>query len=258
MSAERRIAPLPSPSDADLSEINTLLDWHAGAPLPDGRLLGRLDRRAGKRSKPQPIPDARIRLLNRLIPLRHKRVLEVGCFEGIHTVGLSRYCRRLTAIDVRPSNVIKTLTRLSYHRAHAHVFQWDAECIAPDFPHQDVVFHIGVLYHLMQPVQHLQVLGQICDHVYLDTHIADAANDAICTIEVNGQSYQASYRDEGGWSDPFSGKDARALWLTGQSLEDALSHAGFAEITTLQTRRERNGDRVLLLASRTPREPLPA
>ena len=240
--------PIPRPTDADLAEINALLDWHAGAPLPDGRLLGRLGRSPGKRAAPAAIPDKRIRRLHKMLNLKNKRVLEIGCFEGIHTVGLRQFCEDVTAIDVRPQNVLKTMTRLSWHGVSAHVHQFDAELITPDFPSFDVIYHIGVLYHLTNPIEHLLNLSKICQHLYLDTHVA-APEKANVTLEVAGHTYRAAKHREGGWADPFSGKDSYAVWLTCESLLDALSQAGFAEVQVLEKRAERNGPRVLILAT---------
>lgn len=239
-----------APSDADLREINELLEWHAGAPLPDGRILGFLERTPGKRAAPGIIPDARIRLLNKLAPLKQKKVLEVGCFEGIHTVGLCGFDCDLTAIDVRPQNVIKTLTRLSWHGFSARVFQYDAEAIEPSFPQFDIVFHIGVLYHLVRPIQHLQSLFHVGELLFLDTHVK-AEGPEVKSFEVDGRTYRGQACDEGGWRNPFSGKHSQAVWLTEESLMNALTHAGFAQTRLLQRRDERNGLRVLLLAART-------
>ena len=80
-----------SVTDEDLDEVNNMLDWHAGTLLPDGRLLGRLERTPGKRTRPDTVPDERIILLNRRVPLRGRSVLEIGCFEGIHTLGLCQF-----------------------------------------------------------------------------------------------------------------------------------------------------------------------
>jgi tRNA (mo5U34)-methyltransferase len=249
--------PLPRPSDADLAEINSLLDWHAGTLLPDGRLIGRLERTAGKRPAPAQIPDKRIRILNDLVHLKNKKVLEIGCFEGIHTIGLRQFCEDVTAVDVRPQNVLKTLARLSWHGVSAKVHQYDAEEIGADFPRFDVIFHIGVLYHLANPVQHLLNIGQLCDYLFLDTHVAPNEKAGV-SIGVDGMSFSGARHREGGWADPFSGKDKHAIWLTRESVLDVLKHAGFSNTQILQERQERNGPRLLLIAARQPVAPVRA
>lgn len=241
---------LDAPTDAELEQINKMLDWHAGTLLPDGRLLGRLERRPGKRVEPGIIPDPRFTRLDTLINLKQKRVLEIGCFEGIHTLGLLHYCDDVTAVDVRPQNVVKTLARLSWHGQSAKVFQKDVERIdASAFPKFDVVVHIGVLYHLANPVTHLLSLAPVCDYLFLDTHVARDENN-LTELKIVERSYRGAQHAEGGWADPFSGRGDSAFWLTLESLLGALKVAGFAPTQILQKREERNGPRVLLLATK--------
>jgi 2-polyprenyl-3-methyl-5-hydroxy-6-metoxy-1,4-benzoquinol methylase len=233
-------------SERDLREINGMLDWRAGTLL-DCRLLGRVGVTPGKRTEPAPVPDPRIVALHRLIDLRGKSVLEVGCFEGIHTLGLRMFSEDVTAIDIRPVNVIKTVARLSYHGTWAKVFQADVETLETSFGVFDLIFHCGVLYHLMAPVEHLMAVGRMCRYLFLDTHVA-RDEKRIVTLEIDGYPYRGAFHDEGGWADPFSGKDRRSLWLTRESLDEALRRAGFANLKVLEEREERNGPRLSLLA----------
>lgn len=233
-------------SDEVLREVNELLDWRAVAPLPDGRLLGRPS--AGKRERVNPIPDNRIKLLNRLYPLAKKSVLEVGCFEGIHTMGLLTYCPSVTALDVRPVNVVKTLTRLSLSGRSTPVFVANCEDLDESFGRFDAVFHFGVLYHLMRPVEHLRALGRLADTIILDTHFS-ARNDANMTELIDGETYSYKLVGEQGWGDPFSGVNPTSIHLCYESLKKALISAGFGKIRLLEYRDERNGPRAFLFAS---------
>jgi SAM-dependent methyltransferase len=234
--------------DQAIQDANRLLDWRAVTRLPSGQLLGKAS--PGKRENEQTIPDSRIILLDKFIGLAGKSVLEVGCFEGIHTLGLRRYTDAVTAIDVRPVNVFKTLARLSLYGADAKVFVADCEKIDASFGAFDVVFHIGVLYHVTAPVQHLAVLGKLAPTLYIDTHIA--APGAKCDVEtIDGKSYSSIGTTEGGWKDPFSGARKTARWLDLDSLVRAIENAGYTAQRLVQYRKERNGPRVLILASRT-------
>ncbi|MGK2915729.1 MAG: class I SAM-dependent methyltransferase [Porticoccaceae bacterium] len=233
-------------SNADLAEINRLLPWHAGTSLPDGRILGRLD--VGKRNNVCEIPDKRIVRLNEEISLRGLSALEVGCFEGIHTVGLRLYCDDVTAIDVRPVNVFKTQARLACHGTWAKVFQKDVEKMDERDGQFDLVFHCGVLYHLLNPAEHILALGRVARHIFLDTHIA-RDETRIAKRRVGDTVYSGAYHDEGGWADPFSGRDPSAFWLTQDSLLDLLGRAGFNVHNIWEVREERNGPRIALVAS---------
>lgn len=240
-------AMTPRISDQSLQELNAALPWHAGTLLEDGRLVGRLDARPHKRDDVQPIPDKRIRRLDQELSLAGKSVLEVGCFEGIHTLGLRHFDADVTAVDIRPMNVLKTLARLSAHGESARVFVLDVE-EATTLAHFDVVFHCGVLYHLEDPVTHLRNLLPACDAIYLDTHVAGEGRDGD-TMVVDGETFRGYRHQEGGWNDPFSGRGASAFWLTLQDLQALLEAQGFA-CETWSERAERNGARVGLMARR--------
>lgn len=233
--------------DRGLQELNGLLPWFSGTALPDGRIVGRLDARPGKRESVQAVPDKRITRLHEALDLSDKSVLEVGCFEGIHTLGLLQYCPDVTAIDVRPLNVVKTLARLSAHGCSAQVYTVDVEQVA-EWRSFDVVFHCGVLYHLENPVEHLQALLPHCQAIYLDTHVAEAGRDQdVATFA--GRSYRGYRHAEGGWTDPYSGRGGTAFWLRLADIEEILAAAGFA-VEIWSSRNERNGARVGLLGTR--------
>lgn len=234
--------------DADLKLINESLPWHAATELGDGRIIGSLTARKGKREQVEPIPDKRITRLDRELGLAGRTVLEIGCFEGIHTLGLCSYGARVTAVDLRPLNVIKTHARLSAYGESADVFAVDVEDPALELPHYDVVFHCGVLYHLEEPVRHLRKLLPCCDAIYLDTHIAREDEDD-ATLESGGRTYLGHAHREGGWNDPFSGRGKGAFWLRLSDLQSILQEAGF-EVDNWGVREERNGPRVGLLARR--------
>ncbi len=231
-----------------VEEANKAFDWRAATELPNGMMLGRMFEH--KRSVPQTIPDKRIVLLDSLVGLRGKSVLEIGCFEGIHTIGLRTFTDNVTAIDLRPANVFKALARLSFHGADAKVFVADCEKLDASFGRFDILFHFGVLYHLMQPVEHLKALGTLGDTLFLDTHVA-VPDAELARETINGREYGYTLANEGGWIDPFSGKDASSKHLALESLQEAITSAGFANQRLLNYRLERNGPRVLIIASRT-------
>lgn len=97
-------------SDADLSRLNDLLPWQCFTLDSNGRRFGK-QASAKKRNLPQAIPDHRITELNRRFPLAGLSVLEVGCFEGVHTIALAGYGAKVVGIDSRIENVAKTMVR---------------------------------------------------------------------------------------------------------------------------------------------------
>ena len=233
-------------NDEDLAEINQMLPWFAGTELADGRLLGSLTARPGKRELVQPIPDKRIRQLNETENLAGKTVLEIGCFEGIHTLGLCSFGADVTAVDLRPLNVIKTAARLACYGYSAAVFPLDVEDPGVELPQFDIVFHCGVLYHLENPVTHLDRLLPRCRAIYLDTHVA-AETDEDAVLEVGERVFRGHHHYEAGWADPFSGRGSGAFWLRTSDLVALLDKAGF-DTDIWSERDERNGRRVGLFA----------
>ena len=238
-------------SDDELHELNNLLRWNCFTVDSKGRRFGR---RAwqGKREKPQPVPDPRIIKLDELFHLRDKRVIEFGCFEGVHTVGLSMFTERVVAVDSRIENVVKTIVRSALFGYAPTVFKCDLE--KPNefarLPQADVLHHVGVLYHLVDPVSHLLDLGGVVRQgIMLDTHFARPEKLHL-TYVARGRTFKYRHSDEGGKSEVFSGMGNHAKWLTLDTILSLLSEAGFSAIEHVEEHEERNGPRVLLFARR--------
>lgn len=234
-------------SDADLETLNGLLPWHCFTADGRGRRFG--DRAGpGKREEPQPIPDPRIILMDERFGLENRTVLEVGCFEGVHTVGLCKRGAAVIAVDSRPENVAKTIVRTGLYGCNPRIVVRNLE--EPDALEgleADIAHHVGVLYHLQDPVSHLLRLGAVVEGIMLDTHVAAEAEDS---YQVAAETYAFAHFAEGGRADPFSGMRSSAKWLTLDALMAALSRGGFDTIEMIEERQERNGPRVLLFATR--------
>jgi len=238
-------------SDEDLAELNRLLKWNCFTVDSQGRRVG--DRaRTAKREEPQDIPDRRIVLLDDTFALRDKHVLEVGCFEGVHTIALADRAREVTAIDSRIEHVVKTVLRCYLYGHAPEVRRCNVE-LADEMaalPEVDVVHHVGVLYHLVDPVAHLERLAsKIRGGMMLDTHVA-ATQEATDVLRSGGASYPCRRVGEGGVSEVFSGMYGHASWLTLDALIALLQRLGLRECQLVEERAERNGPRVLIMARR--------
>lgn len=238
-------------SDEDLSKLNGLLDWQCFTADKHGRRFGNAAWQA-KRAEPQVIPDRRIVLLNEHFDLADKHVLEMGCFEGIHTIGLAQHARKVTAIDARIENVVKTIVRCSFFGFAPRVFKCNVEQepLPIKWLSSDILHHVGVLYHLKDPVTHLLRIGQYVRlGLMLDTHYC-RDGDANQSYEVEHKSYRYREYAEQGLTDPFSGMNDHAKWLRQADIIALLQQTGFEQITVIETREERNGPRLLLIAKR--------
>lgn len=238
-------------SDEDLSNLNDMLQWNAFTVDRHGRRFGGVAW-TGKRDRPQEVPDRRILLLNDRFALSDKHVLEFGCFEGIHTTGLSQFAGKVTAVDARIENVTKTIVRTAFYGYRPTVFQHDVEegSARTDLLQADILHHVGVLYHLKDPVRHLLEIGRyIRLGVMLDTHYA-LPEEASLSYLVNGRKYSYKRFQERGTADVFSGLHSHSKWLPVDVITGLLKESGFGRVDVVETRPERNGPRVLLFASR--------
>jgi len=238
-------------SDEDLQRLNELLPWMCFTADSRGRRFGDTAWN-GKRDKPQIIPDPRIIKMDQLFDLSKKSVLEVGCFEGIHTIGISQYANKVYAIDSRIENVVKTIVRsaLFGFSPSVSVCDLDRNEDVEALPKVDIMHHVGVLYHLKNPVQHLFDIQKIVsDGILLDTHYAIPEMINSSNI-VNDREFKYYQYKEKGREEVFSGMYDHAKWLLLKDIKSILFEIGFENIHVLKDRQERNGPRITLIASR--------
>lgn len=235
--------------DDDLNELNNMLDWNCFTVDSHGRRFG-MAAWGSKRNEPEQIPDRRIVMFDDRFNLSGKHVLEVGCFEGIHTLGLLKYTQKVTAVDARLDHVVKTLVRCAMFGYHPTVFKYNLEKVPAEVSllQADLIHHVGVLYHLSDPVSHLLDLGRyIKSGIMLDTHYC-LPEDAIETYQVNGISYPYKRYLEHGKKEAFSGIYDHSKWLRLEDIVKCLQETGFSKVEVIEQRQERNGSRVLLFA----------
>lgn len=246
--------PLSSWPDEALTHLNNMLPWAAVSLDEQGRSLG-LPWSAKKRSQTQLLDEPRHKAFNEVYPLAGKQVLEVGCFEGLHTISCASYGAHVTAVDSRMENLVKTLVRLWAYGVQADVKLWDLEQDSPaNIPAQwDMLHHIGVLYHLTDPVGHLKaVLPRTREALLLDTHVAMDDAHASMSYEVDGVSYPYFHFRESSVS-PFAGVLDHAKWLRIEDLMQLVRDQGFADVRLVYDQVQGNGRRVRIWGFREQR-----
>lgn len=254
---ERAAGPLTTLDDDTLAALNGLLPWGAMTGDTVGRIVGAAWN-PNKRQTVAPLIDRRIADFDAAWPLAGRHVLEVGCFEGIHTIGCLARGARVTAVDVRMENILKTLARLWAYGLQADVRVWDLELGAPPatVPSRwDMLHHVGVLYHLTNPVEHLALaLDRTDAALMLDTHVAADETAASETCSAMGRDFRYARWEEHPVS-PFAGVRDHAKWLRVEDLEWICRDRGFTDVEVRQLRREKNGARVLIWAFRPGARP---
>lgn len=235
-------------TDRQLHDFCTLLDWEAGYRLPDGRVLGNPAKR-GASIEPH---DYRIEFLRKLDPGRRRSILEMGCAEGYHTVQLASLFAQVTAVEVRPKNVTGTLVNLFIHEIrNVRLLLGDVRDLGPSLGVFDVLFHSGVLYHLMDPIEHLHRVGRLADAMLLETHYCvDGTSLARSDITFEGRSYRAHVWPEGGWGEAWSGVEPASRWLHRDALMQVVRDVGFTDVEVLADYDTQFGPRLGLWAQR--------
>jgi 2-polyprenyl-3-methyl-5-hydroxy-6-metoxy-1,4-benzoquinol methylase len=238
-------------SDDDLNRLNDLLPWMCFTSDTRGRRFGNIAWK-GKRETPQVVPDPRIEQMDKAFGLKGRFVLEVGCFEGVHTIALAQCGAEVTAVDSRIENVVKTVVRCNLfgHKPTCFVSDIEKDEDMARLPQVDFVHHVGVLYHLKDPITHLKRLAAITSSGFLlDTHYAkpDMLN---CAYHVDDREYRYFHYREKGREEVFSGMYDHAKWLLLDDLKALLAELGFSKFQMLNDEQQRNGPRLTALISR--------
>jgi tRNA (mo5U34)-methyltransferase len=228
-----------------------LLPWAAYVVDAKGRKFGNAYSTI-KRNVAQEIPDRRIVELNKRYGLKNKTILEVGCFEGIHTIALANQGANVVAVDGRIENVLKTIVRCHFFDVVAKVQWWDLEKNKPANVTSkcDILHHVGVLYHLADPIAHLDtLLDDVGSVIMLDTHVAPHTGERVRTNHKDF-GYSCTLFNESGREAPFAGLTPTARWVDSNDLLSFVKSKGFSHAEIAEHRDERNGPRVLIFAHR--------
>lgn len=174
-----------------------------------------------------------------------RRVLELGCLEGGHTIPLARRAGEVVAIDSRADNIQKAeFVRDLYDLQNITFITADLE----SYPLEslgifDVVFNVGLLYHLPEPWKLLEQIAPLTKHMFLWTHVAPAK-----WWYSNRGGYKGMIYAEGGVPDPLSGMSQTSFWPTEKELVRMLEDSGFMNVDVIDVDRQHKHGPAILLA----------
>jgi SAM-dependent methyltransferase len=104
------------------------------------------------------------------LPLKGKRVLDLGCGVGHLGIRLQQMGCSVVCVDGREQNIENLRTRYPHLEAHVG----DVEQALSRFGRFDVVFSYGLLYHLENPLQSIRNMAAVCgDLLLLETMVSD-------------------------------------------------------------------------------------
>jgi len=184
-----------------------------------------------------PLPE-----LNALFPLKGKKVIEFGPFDGYQTAGLTHLGANVTAIEARAENVIKTRAAFSALGLPVHIAMDDFHNVhSGRYGRFDLAFAHGVYYHSIAPFVFLENLISLSDNVFLGgfcaTHALPTSDWE--TLKYGGRDYRVKkYFETTGYT---AGIHDVAYFFEAQDLMEFFRSKGYTvtvisdELSTLTT-----------------------
>lgn len=180
-----------------------------------------------------PTSDARMIMFeSKAGPLVGKRILELGPLEGGHTVQLARKGAFVVAIEGHEANYRRCLfVEEFFHLEKVEFVLADLRTVNFNPLGQfDLIFNVGVLYHLDEPWKLLKSLRNVATRMFISTHCAGIDKiDAV--VDVDGYALEGRWWQEGPLEAPLSGLQPTSFWPTRTSLEKMLALTGWTSLT---------------------------
>ena len=196
-----------------------------------------------------PDPDWRISPFLKHYGTPIHTVVEFGCWTGRHTAMLvTGGFNHVRAVDARPRNVAATLLRLSLLEPLA-TYQVKVDDVETADPGEDCLCHIGVLYHLQDPIAHLNRILSKVKVLCLGTHINHKGMEQ-GTYESCGKTYHTGVYREYGWGDELSGLESYSRWLEYTDIMELVDSYGFKRVHLEIETGNQNGSWLQLLVER--------
>jgi SAM-dependent methyltransferase len=233
-------------------ELKRATPWR---PTTEGEWIS-AEQMANRAYRPSPLgyasptlgDDTRFRYLLYFLDVRGQRVLELGPRRGHHTVMLDKLgAREIVGVEGRPANIaICEETKERYQLTSATYVCQNIERLAegesplfePDF---DLVFCLGLLYHLPDPAIAVRWMRSQAPVLFLGTHYVEPSARGHYkppafeggSFTHNGRSYPAKLFQEWGETDPNGGLSSYSTWLYEPDLIELVREAGYSRVDVL-------------------------
>lgn len=160
-----------------------------------------------------------------------QRVLELGCLEGGRTIPLARRAAQVVGVDIRREHLRRA--RFISHQMGVHntlFLELDLESRdLQTLGTFDVVYNVGLLYHLSDPARLLNQLAKISPRMFLYTHVADEQDADL----VQHGGYTGRFVEEN-IDDLVAGTHLRSFRPTRASLLRMLDDAGYHSVEVIR------------------------
>jgi len=200
------------------------------------------------------IQEPRINELAKRVDPRGKRILEIGCLEGLHSLILHELgAKEIISIEARKESFLRCLIlKNAFNLKNCTFLLGDVKVVLPQLEgHFDLCLAVGILYHLSDPFSAVFKIAELADSVFVWTHYVDSddVQGQISTIQYKQHNYSGRYVSED-TSHYLSGIENQSLWLTQGSLFDLFGNAGFKNIDLIYKEDHEHGPAIAFLASK--------
>ena len=159
--------------------------------------------------------------------LAGKRVLDIGCWDGFYSFETEQRGARVTSVDCwRPENFFKAKAALQSQAEFHELSVYDVT--KERLGAFDIVFFLGVLYHLRHPLLGLEQVCEVTrDFAIIESHVVDKLH---ATADPVMEFYE--FDELGGQYDNWWGPNVECLSRMARS-------AGFARVELLRAEETR-------------------
>lgn len=175
------------------------------------------------------------------------KILELGPLEGGHSYMFqNRNANKVVSIEANTRAFLKCLCVKEILKLARVEFKLGEfmSFLKNDNSKYDMVFASGVLYHMEEPIELLDLISKVSDKIFIWTHYYDKDMiskrdelahkfNPVSSFDYDGVSYEystQSYMEALGWEGFCGGPQPVSKWLTRDSIIKALRQFGFIDI----------------------------